>query len=212
MKLYHGSDKVIQKPLFNYGKPYNDYGLGFYMTKDKQIAKLWASKHKGNGYINEYELDIKGLSVLDLSEPSEDSVLKWITILVNHRFRESELNKYNSTIEELKKRYYVDLEQYDIIIGYRADDSYFNYSRDFLANELSYETLTKAMFIGNLGKQYVLKSQKAFNHINLISFESIEHSKDYSDFLSRGLNEYHSIKNSDSINNTYIRDILRKKI
>ncbi len=26
IKLYHGSSAVIEKPLFKYGKTYNDYG------------------------------------------------------------------------------------------------------------------------------------------------------------------------------------------
>lgn len=44
MKLYHGSDKIVLKPEYNYGKPSNDYGLAFYMSDDKDVARLWASK------------------------------------------------------------------------------------------------------------------------------------------------------------------------
>ena len=31
-KLYHGSRDIIKKPVYGYGKKYNDYGLGFYCT------------------------------------------------------------------------------------------------------------------------------------------------------------------------------------
>ena len=43
-ELYHGSSKIIEKPLFGYGKPYNDYGLGFYCTEHVELAKEWACK------------------------------------------------------------------------------------------------------------------------------------------------------------------------
>ena len=38
--LYHGSDKILSKPLFGYGKIYNDYGQGFYCTQNSELAKL----------------------------------------------------------------------------------------------------------------------------------------------------------------------------
>lgn len=30
IKLYHGSEKVIEQPIFGEGKKNNDFGLGFY--------------------------------------------------------------------------------------------------------------------------------------------------------------------------------------
>lgn len=33
MILYHGSDHIIEKPVFGEGKSYNDYGRGFYCTE-----------------------------------------------------------------------------------------------------------------------------------------------------------------------------------
>lgn len=29
LELYHGSDHIVRAPLYNYGKEYNDYGVGF---------------------------------------------------------------------------------------------------------------------------------------------------------------------------------------
>ena len=40
-KLYHGSSDIIEKPVYGYGKPYNDYGLGFYCTDSLEMAKEW---------------------------------------------------------------------------------------------------------------------------------------------------------------------------
>ena len=42
MTLYHGSPTIVRKPLFGFGKPYNDYGQGFYCTKSLDLAKEWS--------------------------------------------------------------------------------------------------------------------------------------------------------------------------
>lgn len=63
MKLFHGSENIIKEPLYGYVKVNNDYGKGFYLTKNIELAKEWACSEKKNGYVNEYELDIKKLKV-----------------------------------------------------------------------------------------------------------------------------------------------------
>ena len=40
--VYHGSDKIIEKPEYGKGHMYNDYGVGFYLTKEKDLAGEWA--------------------------------------------------------------------------------------------------------------------------------------------------------------------------
>ena len=42
--IYHGSDHEVKTPLFGFGKPNNDYGLGFYCCSHKSLAEEWASK------------------------------------------------------------------------------------------------------------------------------------------------------------------------
>ena len=39
--IYHGSDHIIEKPKYGYGKTYNDYGVGFYCTENPDMAKEW---------------------------------------------------------------------------------------------------------------------------------------------------------------------------
>ena len=57
-------------------------------------------------------------------------------------------------------------ENYDVIIGYRADDSYFSFASAFLNNTISLAQLERAMFLGKLGEQVVLKSEQAFSHLH----------------------------------------------
>ena len=56
-KIYHGSEKIIEKPIFGYGKTYNDYGLGFYCTEEIEMAKEWGVNFDRNGYANIYEIE-----------------------------------------------------------------------------------------------------------------------------------------------------------
>ena len=67
--IYHGSDHIIEKPKFGYGKPYNDYGIGFYCTQNPNMAKEWGVGIDHNGYANRYKIECDGLTILDLNAP-----------------------------------------------------------------------------------------------------------------------------------------------
>ena len=172
--LYHGSKNIIEKPLFGVGKPYNDYGLGFYCTKDIDLAKEWACVDSlSDGYANKYELDTSNLKILDLTS-KEFNILNWMAILVN--FREFDLNKKVAIKAKdfLINNYYIDVDKFDIIVGYRADDSYFRFARDFLNNGISLQKLEQAMKFGNIGIQTVLKSKDAFAKLHFIGSKNAD--------------------------------------
>ena len=82
--IYHGSDHIIEQPEFGYGKPYNDYGIGFYCTENPNMAKEWGVGIDHNGYANQYQINCDGLSILDL-HASEYTLLHWLTILLENR-------------------------------------------------------------------------------------------------------------------------------
>ena len=82
--IYHGSDHIIEKPKFGYGKPYNDYGIGFYCTQNPNMAKEWGVGIDHNGYANRYEIECDGLTILDLNAPGY-TMLHWLTILLENR-------------------------------------------------------------------------------------------------------------------------------
>ena len=42
IRVYHGSNEAIEKPLVNIGRPYLDFGTGFYVTNMITQAKIWA--------------------------------------------------------------------------------------------------------------------------------------------------------------------------
>ena len=62
--LYHGSSMIVEKPEYGKGKPYNDYGSGFYCTKHIELAKEWAVGENSDGFVNSYEIDLSNLKIL----------------------------------------------------------------------------------------------------------------------------------------------------
>ena len=61
-----------------------------------------------------------------------------------------------------------------MVIGYRADDAYFRFPLMFVRNVLTYEKLEEIYMLGNLGKQYVLISEKSFERIKFVEVISAE--------------------------------------
>ena len=169
--IYHGSINVIEKPIYGVGKPYNDYGLGFYTTEDLELAKEWAVEETQSGFTNKYELDLSDLKILDLTNAN---ALDWISILVENRYFDLKSDVAKAGKDFILKNNSLEYAKYDIIIGYRADDSYFMYASDFLNNSLSISSLEKALKLGNLGTQIVIKSEKAFSKLKFIGYEKAD--------------------------------------
>lgn len=165
--VYHGSPKIIEKPVFGVGNPNNDYGLGFYCTESIELAKEWACSTETDGFANKYELDLTDLSVLSLTN-GDFNILNWLFVLLeNRKFR------IGGDIAKQAKDYIfdnfsIDYRNYDVIKGYRADDSYFSFANAFLNNTISLSQLEKAMVLGKLGEQIVVISEKAFDSLSFV--------------------------------------------
>lgn len=171
--LFHGSEKVVEVPTFGVGKKTNDFGLGFYCTESEGLAKEWAVSSLRDGFCNRYTLDTEYLNILNLNSP-DYTILNWIAVLVEHR-----LFSIKTPVARRAKRYLIDnfginVNAYDLIMGYRADDSYFDYAESFLNNGISVEQLARAMQLGKLGEQIVLKSKFAFSRIQFEEFVSLK--------------------------------------
>ena len=163
--VYHGSSVVVEKPQWGKGRSYNDYGAGFYLTKNKALAGEWAVFATGHdGYINEYLLDCAGLNVLNLGAlPVEN----WIAVLMSNR-RGEHRDEIHERISKFVSTYGFDTDMYDIIEGWRGDDSFFGYVRSFSLGFLSIEKLHEAMKLGDLGMQICLKSKRAFEAVEFV--------------------------------------------
>ncbi len=85
LNIYHGSDHIIEKPVYGAGKKYNDYGLGFYCTESPEMAKEWGASENADGYANHYTIDCDGLTILDLNS-SKYTILHWLSVLLENRY------------------------------------------------------------------------------------------------------------------------------
>ncbi len=160
--VYHGSSKVIKKPVFGMGNPNNDYGLGFYCTESIELAKEWACSADSDGYANKYTLDLNGLSVLSLTG-GEYNILNWLFVLLENRKFRMVGDVAKQAKNYIFDNFAIEYKNYDVIKGYRADDSYFSFANAFLNNTISVSQLEKAMVLGKLGEQIVAMSEKAFD-------------------------------------------------
>lgn len=166
--LFHGSPVVVERPIYGFGADKNDFGRGFYCTEIEQPAKEWAApSDKEIGYCNEYRLDMSGLKVLNLHD-SQYNLLNWVALLFKYRDFPTHSFEAKANVEYLVEQFGVKLEGYDVIVGPRADDSYFAWAKEFAADMISIEQLERAMSYGNLGDQIVIISEKAFDQISFV--------------------------------------------
>lgn len=173
MRLYHGSSLIVEKPCFGSGKRMNDFGLGFYCTEHPDMAKEWAVRENRDGYVNQYSIETEGLSILNLNT-ADYNVLHWLSILLENRVFEIRSPLALEGKEYLLENFKINYEDYDLIRGYRADDSYFSFAQDFISGAISLRQLSNAMMLGDLGEQIVLKSKKAFDRIAFEGYEIVQ--------------------------------------
>lgn len=169
-KIYHGSKNIIENPVFGHGSLKNDYGLGFYCTEDINLAKEWGVSRDQNGYANIYVIDETDLSVLNLND-SKFSVLHWLAVLLENRTFDITTPLAQEAKDYLLKTFSVSYKEFDVLIGYRADDSYFSFAQDFINGAISVRQLANSIKLGKLGTQYVLKTQKAFDALSFCGYE-----------------------------------------
>ena len=214
LHLYHGSTKVIERPILGMGNPKNDYGIGFYCTENLELAKEWASAEKSDGFANHYEMNVEELSVLALNKKPYH-ILNWLSILLKNRTFVLSQGLPTEARDYLLQHFLPDYEQYDLMLGYRADDSYFSFANAFLNNTISLDQLRKAMFLGKLGEQEVLKSEKAFSQLFFKESIPVDSSQYYAKRMARDRQaredfqkEKATVSAAEAI---YMIDILRQK-
>lgn len=211
--LYHGSEHIIKEPVFGGGRRNNDFGLGFYCTEHPELAKEWAVTYLRNGFCNSYKLDTENMRILNLCN-GDYSILNWIALLLEHRLFSTRTPVARRAKQYLTDNYSVNVNAYDVVVGYRADDSYFDFAEAFINNSITVNQLATAMYLGKLGDQFVLKSQFAFSRLQFDGFDSVESSVFY---IKRRIRDEEArdrylklLEHEDD--GLYVQDIIREKI
>ena len=214
--LLHGSEQIVETPDLVFGNDHNDYGRGFYCTMDEEMAKEWACKNGTDGFVNRYTVDGEGLKTLHLSDGSH-TILNWIAILLKHRTFSLSSPIALDAREYIIEHFAVDTSGYDLITGYRANDSYFRYAESFVENTLPLRSLNKALQLGKLGLQTVLVSPKAFEQIRFEDAVPVDKSIYYPKFVARDSMARQTYKDEIAKSRTYrddifVLDILREEM
>ena len=210
--LYHGSERVIEKPIFGYKNNVSDYGNGFYCTQDIESAKEWANRKTNQGYVNQYSFDARGLRILDLTSP-QYSFLHWITLLIKNRLiSDLFVSRHQREIKYLLDNYDTNINEYDVVIGYRADDAYFKFPIAFIDSRIPIEKCEEIYSLGNLGVQVVLISKKAFTKISFIKAIEVDYvyQDKYRSIIEQANSRYEQIvEECQYIKGTRLIDLVR---
>ena len=176
--LYHGSPNKVVVPQFGFGEGKHDYGKGFYLTENIELAKEWAvcRPDETNGWVHKYELETDNLKILDFQE---QNILSWLAELMKHRDA-SDSRRYKVLSQKFIAEYGIDTSEYDVIKGWRANASYFYIAKEFVRDNIDIEILEKLLSLGGLGIQYCIKSELAYSKLAEIEDGLI--SVDYSEF------------------------------
>lgn len=209
--VYHGSASRVKVPYYGYRNSGNDFGKGFYLTLDSCLAEEWALSKKGyKSYVYKYTLNLQGLRVLRLDSSSPEDILAWICLVAENK----DLGYFGPLLQKnlmvLQSIYGVkDWKDYDVIVGYRADDSFFSCIKSFLEYEMSLEKLTKAIKKGCFATQIVLKSKKAFEVISHVDHERILSDSLMERFLYRELSVRNYVTRAEDKGTTFFMSLVQ---
>lgn len=164
--LYHGTPDKIVTPMYGLGDDKHDYGRGFYLSEDIELAKEWAvcRPNETNGWVHKYELQTRGLKILDFQEKD---VLAWLAELMKHR-NADDSKRYRVLSVKFIEKYGIDTSEYDIIKGWRANASYFYIAKEFVRDNIDMDILEDLLSLGGLGIQYCIKTEKAYSKLKEI--------------------------------------------
>ena len=176
--LYHGSPNNVVVPQFGFGEDKHDYGKGFYLTDNIELAKEWAvcRPDETNGWVHKYELEMDDLKILDFQK---HNILSWLAELMKHRDA-SDSKRYKVLSKKFIAEYGIDTREYDVIKGWRANASYFYIAKEFVRDNIDIEILEELLSLGGLGIQYCIKSELAYSKLTEVEDGLI--SVDYSEF------------------------------
>lgn len=181
--LFHGSNHIVEQPDPHKSKNNTDYGKGFYTTTNFERAEEWALMKEGDSIVNQYEISPDNLCVCNLDDYG---LLVWIAEVIKNRGVDG--TDLEGIADIFCARYCIDLSNYDIVVGYRADDSYFRLIEAFVNNRITLYDVVQSFHIGLLGQQMFIKSNKAFSALRFSGFKKARVSRmDYVVSLDRNI-------------------------
>ena len=157
MRVYHGSDQIVDKPRIIDPTRNMDFGKGFYTTESEKQAETWAIKTRDRreskkAYVSVYDFrSIDDLKILFFDEPTEE----WFDFIHSNRIHGVE-------------------HDYDVIVGPVADDgvimTLFKYDNLMLNKTDAIQELKTAKYQG----QVLFHTNKSLGSIKFIEYREVE--------------------------------------
>ena len=154
MKLYHGSNVVVEKPKILLPARALDFGTGFYLTTDINQAKKWSMLKTersctGRPMVSVYEIDddaLNGLSVLKFDTANKE----WLEFVAR--------NRKNEIVNE----------NMDIIIGPVANDNTMPVITLYLRGDYDANEALRRLLPQKLKDQVVFKNEKSLSYLKFL--------------------------------------------
>jgi hypothetical protein len=162
--LYHGSIHLFDKIDVACGKPFKDFGIGFYASPSVDLSENLALRNKAieearikklegrtvvNAWLYEYEFDLRNRETLNVKE-FEKSDKEWMRFIVQNRTSETQIHNY------------------DVVIGPTANDNTRVAIRAFFAgaygdiqSDNAMDTLISLIEPARLPTQFCFRSEKS---------------------------------------------------
>lgn len=156
MRVYHGSNQIVEKPRILEPKHTTDFGRGFYTTESEKQAEEWAVKIKGrrktaHAYVSEYEYEgSDDIVVIIFDGPTEE----WFDFVHSNRVDNIE-------------------HDYDIIIGPVADDSVYETIFSYEAGLLTKEQAITALKAAELDGQVLFHTDKSLECLRYLGYKEV---------------------------------------
>ena len=146
MRLYHGSNIVIDSINLAMCRPYKDFGKGFYLTDIKEKAGNMAVRvskiYGGSPVVNTFEIQ---------DDFSLETTEEWAKFVMNNR---------NRSFTNVKDTLCNKDNKFDIVIGPVADDNMALLFRQYENEIIDFETLLKGMIYKKTSSQYSFHTEK----------------------------------------------------
>lgn len=159
MRLYHGSDIIVKVPDLEKGKPFKDFGKGFYLSADLQQAKAMAAQKaalslNAKPIVSTFEFDETSLTDGTLNiKRFESYTEEWAEFVLKNRDRKTPQPYHN----------------YDIVYGPIADDKVVRQMRRFEMGDITLQELMNELkYPKGITFQYFFGSQKALGKLVFI--------------------------------------------
>ncbi len=209
--IYHGSKRIVSHPSFGTGISSNDFGLGFYCTDNIRLAAEWAAGRQADGFINIYSIETDGLRIINLNSP-EYCILHWLAVLLNHREFDAVSSQVYQAKDYIRTKFRVEYQNCDCLIGFRADNSNFMFAQDFLDGRISYREFNNSVRLGDTGRQFVLKSNRAFDRLIYEGYETARFAEYYPAAVTRDRSSRYKSFVPKEVCPIYINDIISENI